>query len=95
MHLLRTHTNHPDKLIHFLVYRDVYFCNYGWYCMFSRYSLLPLHMNQDDQEGIRTVDDDNFIDDSGVDPADRYGSDNEPAFAGNAPQVSILHCFYW
>ncbi|RZS22227.1 hypothetical protein BHM03_00054970 [Ensete ventricosum] len=44
-------------------------------------------MNQDDKEGIRTVDDDNFIDDSGVDPADRYGSDNEPVFAGDAPQV--------
>ncbi|RRT39304.1 hypothetical protein B296_00051497 [Ensete ventricosum] len=43
-------------------------------------------MNQDDKEGIRTVDDDNFIDDSGVDPADRYGSDNEPVFAGDAPQ---------
>ncbi|CAL9059775.1 protein IWS1 homolog 1-like [Musa acuminata AAA Group] len=43
--------------------------------------------SEDDQEGIRTVDDDNFIDDSGVDAADRYGSDNEPAFAGDAPQA--------
>ncbi|GMH07074.1 hypothetical protein Nepgr_008914 [Nepenthes gracilis] len=33
--------------------------------------------SEDDQEGMRTVDDDNFIDDSGVDPADRYLSDNE------------------
>ncbi|GAB4850658.1 hypothetical protein Ancab_029969 [Ancistrocladus abbreviatus] len=33
--------------------------------------------SEDDREGMRTVDDDNFIDDSGVDPADRYGSDNE------------------
>ncbi|GJN37497.1 hypothetical protein PR202_gb26464 [Eleusine coracana subsp. coracana] len=33
--------------------------------------------SEDDQEGVRTVDDDNFIDDTGVDPADRYGSDNE------------------
>ncbi|XP_051146139.1 protein IWS1 homolog 1-like [Andrographis paniculata] len=33
--------------------------------------------SEDDQDGVRTVDDDNFIDDSGVDPADRYGSDNE------------------
>ncbi|KAJ7943886.1 transcription factor IWS1 [Quillaja saponaria] len=33
--------------------------------------------SEDDQNGVRTVDDDNFIDDSGVDPAYRYGSDNE------------------
>lgn len=26
--------------------------------------------SQDDQEGVRNMDDDNFIDDSGVDPAD-------------------------
>ncbi|XP_074589674.1 protein IWS1 homolog 1-like [Curcuma longa] len=42
--------------------------------------------SEDDQEGIRTVDDDNFIDDSGVDPADRYGSDNEHSVR-NAPQA--------
>ncbi|KAG6528402.1 hypothetical protein ZIOFF_010560 [Zingiber officinale] len=41
--------------------------------------------SEDDQEGMLTVDDDNFIDDSGVDPADRYGSDNE-LFARNSPQ---------
>ncbi|KAJ4808873.1 Transcription factor iws1 [Rhynchospora pubera] len=33
--------------------------------------------SENDQEGPRTVDDDNFIDDTGVDPADRYGSDND------------------
>nr|DAD26445.1 TPA_asm: hypothetical protein HUJ06_027913 [Nelumbo nucifera] len=43
--------------------------------------------SEDDHEGVRTVDDDNFIDDSGVDPADRYGSDNEPGFLGDAPQA--------
>lgn len=35
--------------------------------------------SEDDQEGMKTVDDDNFIDDSGVDPADRYLSDRETA----------------
>lgn len=45
-------------------------------------------MLQDDQEGARTVDDDNFIDDSGVDPADRYGSDDEPRSPRYAPEVS-------
>lgn len=34
------------------------------------------------------MDDDDFIDDSGVDPGDRYGSDTEPAFAHDAPQVN-------
>ncbi|OVA17853.1 Transcription factor IIS [Macleaya cordata] len=43
--------------------------------------------SEDDQEGVRTMDDDNFIDDTGVDPSDRYGSDNEPGFAGDAPQA--------
>ncbi|KAL8490240.1 hypothetical protein ACS0TY_025955 [Phlomoides rotata] len=32
--------------------------------------------SEDDQDGVKTVDDDNFIDDTGVDPSDRYGSDN-------------------
>ncbi|KAM7490982.1 hypothetical protein LguiA_033903 [Lonicera macranthoides] len=41
--------------------------------------------SEDDQEGVRAVDDDNFIDDSGLDPADRY--DNEPHSPGNAPQA--------
>ncbi|CAO2814111.1 unnamed protein product [Amaranthus hypochondriacus] len=33
--------------------------------------------SEDDQEGVKTFDDDNFIDDTGVDPADRYTSDRE------------------
>lgn len=33
------------------------------------------------------MDDDNFIDDSGVDPAYRFGSDNEARSPGDAPQV--------
>ncbi|MBA0621483.1 hypothetical protein Godav_007098 [Gossypium davidsonii] len=33
------------------------------------------------------MDDDDFIDDSGVDPADRYGSDNEARSPGAAPQA--------
>ncbi|KAG7011365.1 Protein IWS1-like 1, partial [Cucurbita argyrosperma subsp. argyrosperma] len=43
--------------------------------------------SDDDQEGARTVDDDNFIDDSGVDPADRYGSDDEPRSPRYAPEA--------
>ncbi|KAM7525478.1 hypothetical protein LguiA_015380 [Lonicera macranthoides] len=43
--------------------------------------------SEDDQEGLKMVDDDNFIDDTGVDPADRYGSDNEPHSPGDAPQA--------
>lgn len=35
------------------------------------------------------ADDDNFIDDSGVDPADRYGSDGGRS-PGDAPQVGSL-----
>ena len=38
------------------------------------------------------MDDDNFIDDSGVDPADRLGSDNEAGYAGDFPQVGLLFC---
>ncbi|KAL2938933.1 Protein IWS1-like protein 1 [Bienertia sinuspersici] len=34
---------------------------------------------RDDQEGLKTLDDDNFIDDSGVDPASGYGSDRGTA----------------
>lgn len=48
-------------------------------------------MEQDDQEGVRTLDDDNFIDDTGVDPADRYGSDNERHSPGRYAQVSVLY----
>lgn len=43
--------------------------------------------SEDDQEGVRTVDDDNFIDDTGVDPADRYGSDNERHSPGRYAQA--------
>ncbi|KAI4311539.1 hypothetical protein MLD38_036426 [Melastoma candidum] len=42
--------------------------------------------SEDDQEGLRTMDDDNFIDDSGVDPAEHYYSD-EPRSPGEAPQA--------
>ncbi|KAG9454673.1 hypothetical protein H6P81_007577 [Aristolochia fimbriata] len=42
--------------------------------------------SEDDKEGERTFDDDAFIDDTGVDPADRFGSDNEVS-AGDAPQA--------
>jgi transcription factor SPN1 len=35
------------------------------------------------------VDDDNFIDDTGVDPAIGYGNDEEPR-SPDAPQVNIL-----
>lgn len=54
-----------------------------WY---QAYFVWFLFNKQDDQEGVRTIDDDAFIDDTGVDPADRYGSDNEGS-AGDAPQV--------
>ncbi|KAG6687929.1 hypothetical protein I3842_11G098900 [Carya illinoinensis] len=43
--------------------------------------------SEDDQEGFRTVDDDNFIDDTGVDPAEGYGSGHEPRSPGDAPQA--------
>ncbi|CAI0472985.1 unnamed protein product [Linum tenue] len=43
--------------------------------------------SEDDKEGLRTMDDDNFIDDTGVDPADRYGSDNEQRSLGDVPQA--------
>lgn len=46
-------------------------------------------MEQDDQEGVRNLDDDNFIDDTGIDPADRYGDDYGPRSPGDAPQVRI------
>ncbi|KAL4334822.1 hypothetical protein GQ457_07G011980 [Hibiscus cannabinus] len=42
---------------------------------------------ENDEEGPRTMDDDDFIDDTGVDPADRYGSDNEARSPGAAPQA--------
>ncbi|XP_057802460.1 protein IWS1 homolog 1-like [Salvia miltiorrhiza] len=42
--------------------------------------------SEEDQDGVRTLDDDNFIDDSGVDPAHRYLSDNEHS-PSRAPQA--------
>ncbi|KAI8530623.1 hypothetical protein RHMOL_Rhmol11G0073800 [Rhododendron molle] len=41
----------------------------------------------DDHEGVRNLDDDNFIDDTGIDPADRYGDDYGPRSPGDAPQA--------
>uniref|UniRef100_A0A7N0TYU6 TFIIS N-terminal domain-containing protein n=2 Tax=Kalanchoe fedtschenkoi TaxID=63787 RepID=A0A7N0TYU6_KALFE len=43
--------------------------------------------SEDDQEVRRTVDDDNFIDDSGVDPSDRYGSDHGGHSPSHYPQA--------
>ncbi|KAG7952624.1 hypothetical protein I3843_12G068400 [Carya illinoinensis] len=43
--------------------------------------------SEDDQEGLRTVDDDSFIDDTGIDPADGYVSGNEPRSPGDDPQA--------
>lgn len=40
------------------------------------------------------MDEDNFIDDNGVDPSYHYGSDNEHS-PGRAPQVGIISCFYY
>lgn len=43
--------------------------------------------SEDDKEGPRMVDDDNFIDDTGVDPVDRYGSDQGGYSPSRAPQA--------
>lgn len=51
-------------------------------------------MNKDDHDGVRNVDDDNFIDDTGVEPA-YYGSDNEPRSPGDAPQVDDLFPYFF
>ncbi|GJU15406.1 protein IWS1 homolog 1 [Tanacetum coccineum] len=42
---------------------------------------------QDDKDGPRLADDDNFIDDTGVDPGDRYGSDQGGYSPSRAPQA--------
>jgi hypothetical protein len=34
-------------------------------------------VEQNDQEGVRILYDDNFFDDTGVDPADHYDNDND------------------
>ena len=54
-------------------------------CNFNVDWFLP-KLFQDDQEGVRTLDDDNFIDDTGVDPSDRYASDHEHS-PSRAPEV--------
>lgn len=41
--------------------------------------------SKDDRNRVGILDDDNIINDTGVDPADRYGSDNEPWSPGSAP----------
>ncbi|KAI7989835.1 hypothetical protein LOK49_LG13G01152 [Camellia lanceoleosa] len=46
--------------------------------------------SKEDQDGVRTLGDDNFIDDTGVDPTNRY---DEPRSPGDAPQVRILSFF--
>nr|XP_043607323.1 protein IWS1 homolog 1-like [Erigeron canadensis] len=43
--------------------------------------------SEDDKEGPRMADDDNFIDDTGVDPADRYESDHGGYSPSRAPQA--------
>ncbi|XP_024995465.1 protein IWS1 homolog 1 isoform X1 [Cynara cardunculus var. scolymus] len=43
--------------------------------------------SEDDKEVPRMADDDQFIDDSGVDPADRYGSDHGGYSPSRAPQA--------
>ncbi|XP_020959228.1 protein IWS1 homolog 1 [Arachis ipaensis] len=42
--------------------------------------------SEDDHDGVRNVDDDNFIDDTGVEAGGYYGSD-EPRSPGDAPQA--------
>ncbi|KAL5541065.1 hypothetical protein UlMin_002430 [Ulmus minor] len=42
--------------------------------------------SEDDHEGVRTMDDDNFIDDTGVDPADLYG-DHEQHSPSRHPEA--------
>lgn len=49
---------------------------------------------QDDKEGPRMLDDDNFIDDTGVDPADRYASDHGGYSPSRAPQVRSSFIVY-
>eukprot|EP00252_Welwitschia_mirabilis_P004227 TRINITY_DN14499_c0_g1_i1.p1 TRINITY_DN14499_c0_g1~~TRINITY_DN14499_c0_g1_i1.p1 ORF type:complete len:491 (-),score=152.38 TRINITY_DN14499_c0_g1_i1:116-1588(-) len=43
--------------------------------------------SEEDQEGVRTKEDDAFIDDTGVDPQDRYHSDDGAGSIGDAPQA--------
>ncbi|KAI3706918.1 hypothetical protein L6452_25002 [Arctium lappa] len=43
--------------------------------------------SEDDKEGTRMADDDNFIDDTGVDPDDRYGNDHGGYSPSRAPEA--------
>lgn len=43
--------------------------------------------SEDDHEGQKTGEDEAFIDDAGVDPHDRYASDDEAGSIGDAPQA--------
>ncbi|KAG2270153.1 hypothetical protein Bca52824_064708 [Brassica carinata] len=42
---------------------------------------------ENDEEGVRTMDDDNFIDDTGVDPSERYGGDGGDRSPTHYPQA--------
>ncbi|KAL1192532.1 IWS1-like protein 1 [Cardamine amara subsp. amara] len=45
------------------------------------------HNPENDEEGVRTMDDDNFIDDTGVDPSERYGGDAGDRSPTHYPQA--------
>ncbi|KAH0854482.1 hypothetical protein HID58_069204, partial [Brassica napus] len=45
------------------------------------------HNPENDEEGVRTMDDDNFIDDTGVDPSERYGGDGGDRSPTHYPQA--------
>ncbi|KAJ9555184.1 hypothetical protein OSB04_009798 [Centaurea solstitialis] len=53
----------------------------------SNAHLVNSHIVIDDKEGTRLLDDDNFIDDTGVDPDDRYASDHGGYSPSRAPQA--------
>ncbi|KFK44957.1 hypothetical protein AALP_AA1G325500 [Arabis alpina] len=42
---------------------------------------------ENDEEGVRTMDDDNFIDDTGLDPSERYGGDAGDRSPTHYPQA--------
>jgi transcription factor SPN1 len=43
--------------------------------------------DEEDREPVRNMEDDDFIDDTGVDPADRYASDHEQRSPRDAPEA--------
>ncbi|XP_010461030.1 PREDICTED: protein IWS1 homolog 2-like [Camelina sativa] len=45
------------------------------------------HNPENDEEGVRTMDDDNFIDDTGLDPSERYGGDAGDRSPTHYPQA--------